>query len=72
MIEPVAVAFAMLGSLMVSSKNRRMRRLAFAIWCGTNSSFFVLTVTDGRYYMATMYVFFLLTCLRGIWNNREA
>ncbi len=58
------------GSLFVSDESKLTRMVGFYIWIVSNVLWFVISIYLDNTWMMLMYVFFLLTSIRGVHSNK--
>lgn len=58
------------GSLFVSDESKLTRMVGFYIWIISNVLWFVISIYLDNTWMMLMYVFFLLTSIRGVHSNK--
>jgi low temperature requirement protein LtrA len=69
--EALGVSLGLIGSIFVSLKSSRARRVGFLIWIASNSLLIVLGLKLGTYGLVGMYSVYCVTSIIGWKNNRK-
>jgi hypothetical protein len=65
----IALILSILGAIYTSSKVKSKRLMGFILWLGSNLSWLYLSLNRLDFIQSILWLFYLLTCVRGIKSN---